>query len=171
VDDELTDGMPNETNNQLAKRLFESRLRRAEFGEWITLLKEYVQERCQVEMEQKEASYADTDLQDSEERSYVRATHKLNSASVRAATNLLQAEPRAPPTQETTDEVLRLTAVPAEEAEQRATAEQCKCIRRKMEATKVQQPTTRTIKAIARHLQLVAEPEPSGWRTWISKRW
>ncbi len=33
VDDELTDGRPNETNNQLAKRLFESRRRRAELGE------------------------------------------------------------------------------------------------------------------------------------------
>ena len=153
-----------ETNHQRSKRLFEERLRQAETGQWRRLIIEYVVERCDVELAADKPFDDAIQEQQTEEHGYMRATAKLDTASVRAATNLLQMQPRAPATVDANTEILKLVAEPADEEEKAATQKQCELIRAEIAAGRAETIGTKTIKAIARHLAPAAEPGPSQWR-------
>ena len=153
---------PDEVEHALAKRHVSAMRRRfamAEKGDWLTLVIEALQRRHDDEGERL-SDEAQHSVQAQRRKLLGRAAAKTRGGCLRTAVQLLTGHGKAGATQQTLDEVWRLTCAPPHETDD-AAEQAAKKVARQAKWTRIPR---RVVKQRVFAARAAAEPGPSGWR-------
>ena len=136
----------------------------AENGNWVTLMQEYLAERDERMEKAARAARREDSRGEVADRAEIlaMAAKKVRGGCLRAAMQLLRGNEKVPGTAATAEQLRDLTALPVDDAEREATAEQVR-LAKACEAA-VPNIRVRTVRRKLRVLKRAAEPGPSGWR-------
>ena len=137
----------------------------AENGNWVTLMQEYLAERDERMEKAARAARREDSRGEVADRAEIlaMAAKKARGGCLRAAMQLLRGNEKVPGTAATAEQLRDLTALPVDDAEREATAEQVR-LAKACEAA-VPNIRVRTVRRKLRVLKRAAEPGPSGWRS------
>ena len=134
----------------------------AETGAWIELLRMYVRDLLSREVDGRGDGTHTLQESTTLKADTMRASDNVDSCNVRAASQILQTNTRAPQNLQTAAEVHSLVAVETDEREIAQIKMQCAAI--KQAAAIFKPPTSEIGQARGQGVVLAAEPGPSGWR-------